>query len=44
MVVPSALRVLRLKPGRKFCTLKVSTIFENLIEIEKVTLIISFSL
>lgn len=24
VVVPSALRVLRLKPGRKFCTIKVS--------------------
>lgn len=24
MVVPSALRVLRLKPGRKYCTLKVN--------------------
>ena len=23
MVIPSALRVLRLKPGRKFCTIKV---------------------
>lgn len=23
MVVPSALRVLRLKPGRKYCTIKV---------------------
>lgn len=29
MVVPEALRVLRLKPGRKYCTVKVrcSTIF-----------------
>ena len=26
MVVPEALRVLRLKPGRKYCTVKVSTI------------------
>lgn len=25
MVVPEALRVLRLKPGRKYCTVKVST-------------------
>lgn len=24
MVVPDALRVLRLKPGRKYCTVKVS--------------------
>ena len=24
MVVPEALRVLRLKPGRKYCTVKVS--------------------
>lgn len=24
VVVPSALRVLRLKPGRKYCTIKVS--------------------
>lgn len=26
MVVPEALRVLRLKPGRKYCTVKVSTV------------------
>src|SRR6266436_5357603 len=26
MVVPEALRVLRLKPGRKYCTVKVCTI------------------
>jgi large subunit ribosomal protein L13Ae len=25
MVVPEALRVLRLKPGRKYCTVKVGT-------------------
>lgn len=25
MVVPEALRVLRLKPGRKYCTVKAST-------------------
>jgi hypothetical protein len=33
MVVPDALRVLRLKPGRKYCTIKVclhSLIFVNL--------------
>ena len=28
MVVPSALRVLRLKPGRKYCTIKVRGIRE----------------
>jgi hypothetical protein len=27
MVVPEALRVLRLKPGRKYCTVKVGGIF-----------------
>lgn len=26
MVVPSALRVLRLKPGRKYCTIKVRSL------------------
>lgn len=28
MVVPEALRVLRLKPGRKYCTVKVSPILK----------------
>jgi large subunit ribosomal protein L13Ae len=27
MVVPEALRVLRLKPGRKYCTIKVTIFF-----------------
>jgi large subunit ribosomal protein L13Ae len=30
MVVPEALRVLRLKPGRKYCTVKVCTALKSL--------------
>lgn len=29
MVVPEALRVLRLKPGRKYCTVKVGSVVQS---------------